>query len=196
MPQNPAQPRRRDAAATRAALLKAAGELFAERGYDRTTVRDIAARAGVNQALLFRYFGTKEELFNAVVASRGMDLLNAGPVAELPRRLLEVFLTDTPEGVDHPIQAMLRSAALGSESSALRKEMGRAYVRSLAELASGPDAELRAELALAWLVGIGFCRSVLGSDVLLAADSERVISHVRQGISALLEEPDATRSRS
>ncbi|SDN52889.1 TetR/AcrR family transcriptional regulator [Allokutzneria albata] len=186
MPQNP-PPRRRDSQATRAALLKAAGELFAERGYDRTTVRDIAARAGANQALLFRYFGTKEDLFNAVVAHRGMDLLNAGPAEQLPHRILELFLADTPEGVDHPILAMLRSAVLGKESMALRKEMGRAYVRAIAELAEGPEAELRAELVLAWLVGIGFCRSVLGSDNLRAADAERVEAEVRRGISALLD---------
>jgi AcrR family transcriptional regulator len=53
----------RDADATRTALIAAARELFACDGFDRTTVRGIADRAGVNQALLFRYFGNKEGLF-------------------------------------------------------------------------------------------------------------------------------------
>ncbi|MGY2061462.1 helix-turn-helix domain-containing protein, partial [Nocardia gipuzkoensis] len=70
-----AQGRKRDSGATRAAILGAAQELFAERGYERATVRDIAARAGVNQALLFRYFGNKDELFRAAIADRGRQVL-------------------------------------------------------------------------------------------------------------------------
>ena len=66
-----AQSRKRDSTATKAALLDAAASLFAERGFDRTTVRDIAKQAGVNQALLFRYFGTKEALFEEVIARTG-----------------------------------------------------------------------------------------------------------------------------
>jgi AcrR family transcriptional regulator len=63
-----ARPRARDAAATRKALLDAAAELFFERGFNRTTVRDIADRAGANQSLIFRYFGSKAAVFEAVAA--------------------------------------------------------------------------------------------------------------------------------
>ena len=48
---------------TRAAILKAAQELFAELGYARTTVRDIAARAAIDPAMVMRYFGSKDALF-------------------------------------------------------------------------------------------------------------------------------------
>src|ERR1044071_3794931 len=48
---------------TRAAILKAAQELFAELGYERTTVRDVAARASIDPAMVMRYFGSKEGLF-------------------------------------------------------------------------------------------------------------------------------------
>jgi len=60
---------------TRAALHEAAQRLFAERGYQQTTVRDIAEAAGVTERTFFRYFGAKEEL---VLASAG-DWL--GPVS-------------------------------------------------------------------------------------------------------------------
>src|SRR5436190_21230125 len=80
--------RKRDAAATQQALLDAAAKLFAERGFDRTTVRDIAGQAGVNQALLFRYFGSKEALFEAVIARNGREHLEANP----PERLLSASL--------------------------------------------------------------------------------------------------------
>src|SRR5690606_4652816 len=52
---------------TREAVLKAAREAFAEAGYDRTSVRQVAAAAGVDTALVHHYFGTKEQLFQAVV---------------------------------------------------------------------------------------------------------------------------------
>src|SRR3981189_566493 len=82
------QVRKRDAAATREALLAAAGKLFAERGFDRTTVRDIAKLAGVNQALLFRYFGSKEGVFEEVMARGGQEQL----AATRPAQVLETAL--------------------------------------------------------------------------------------------------------
>ena len=57
------RPPRRDAAATRAAILASARRHFAARGYEHAGVRDIAAEAGVTAALVNRYFGTKEQLF-------------------------------------------------------------------------------------------------------------------------------------
>jgi AcrR family transcriptional regulator len=59
--------RRRDAQGTRAALLEAATELFAERGYDHATIRDIGERAGVDPAMIARYFGGKAQLYIAVL---------------------------------------------------------------------------------------------------------------------------------
>lgn len=79
--------RKRDATATKAALLDAAAELFADRGFDRTTVRDIAHRAGVNQALLFRYFGSKDALFEHVMARGGLaQVETTRPSGCSPRR--------------------------------------------------------------------------------------------------------------
>jgi AcrR family transcriptional regulator len=62
-----ATPRRRDADNTRAALLKAGAELFAERGYNQATIRDIGERAGVDAAMIARYFGGKAQLYIAVL---------------------------------------------------------------------------------------------------------------------------------
>src|ERR1700755_154838 len=53
---------------TKAAILKAAQELFAEQGYERATVRDIAARAAIDPAMVIRYFGSKEGLFAQATA--------------------------------------------------------------------------------------------------------------------------------
>ncbi|WP_045875110.1 helix-turn-helix domain-containing protein [Pseudofrankia sp. DC12] len=61
--------RRRDAGRSRARLLAAAAELFAERGYTGTALRAVAERAGVDAALIARYYGGKDGLYQAVLAA-------------------------------------------------------------------------------------------------------------------------------
>ncbi|MBP2474152.1 AcrR family transcriptional regulator [Crossiella equi] len=178
--------RRRDSAATRALLLRAAAELFAERGFERTTVRDIAARAGVNQALLFRYCGSKEELFREVVTGGGEELAD-GPAAELPRRMVRQLLAKEPAAEARSLHALLMSAGYTEADRLLRHQVGERYVHALTGLTDGPDEELRAALVLAWMLGIGFARSVLQSEQLGQAQPEVIEEYVRRGVAALLE---------
>ncbi|WP_280268598.1 TetR/AcrR family transcriptional regulator [Nocardia wallacei] len=183
--------RKRDAAATRGALLAAAQELFAERGYERATVRDIAARAGVNQALLFRYFGSKDELFRAAIADRGRRVLEDGPAGSLPARLLARALVPADAAAqEYWLQAALRSSGHDEGASAIRRELGDEYVRALSALTDGPDGDLRADLLLAWVLGIGLMRSVHGREPLASADPNLVAHHVLRATRALLERTD------
>ncbi|SHF43965.1 TetR/AcrR family transcriptional regulator [Streptoalloteichus hindustanus] len=186
--------RRRDAGATRAALLEAAAGLFAEQGYERTTVREVAARAGVNQALLFRYFGSKEELFAEVLAVQSDELL-AGPVETLLERVLADLLWDADaDRVRQSLRALLRSVGHAGAAELLRDRLGTAYVRRLATLSDAPDAELRADLLVAWLLGIGLLRSVVGKQPLAGADPAEVSALVLRTARHLLEERPATGS--
>ncbi len=183
--------RRRDSAATRAALLSAAQELFAERGFERATVRDIAARAGVNQALLFRYFGTKEELFRASITDRGRRVLAEGPDDALLGRMLERMLQPEETAAQgYWLQAALRSSGHDEGTAAIRAQLGQEYVRALSTLTDQPDAELRADLLLAWLLGIGLMRSVHRRDPLAGADPDAVAGHVLRAARVLLERMD------
>jgi TetR/AcrR family transcriptional regulator len=87
-----AKPRRRDAAATREALLAAGTELFAERGYDGVPVATIAARAGVNKAMISYHFGGKRKLYLAIVtATFGEIVAGVESLAESPRPTPEVL---------------------------------------------------------------------------------------------------------
>lgn len=197
MPDQPDMPRRRrDSAATRAALLEAAAELFAERGFDQTTVRDVAANAEVNQALLFRYFGSKQELFAEVLNRHSRQLLEGVSAEALPARILDGILSgeDDP-GRDHPLTAMLRSFSDERAARVLREELGGSYARRLAELSDAEDAELRADLVLAWFFGVGMVRSVLGKQPLADAPAQALNEHMMRAISVLLEhgEPSTTR---
>ncbi|MFJ7215895.1 TetR family transcriptional regulator [Amycolatopsis sp. NPDC098790] len=178
--------RRRDAAATQQALLDAAAKLFAERGFDRTTVRDIAGEAGANQALLFRYFGSKEALFEAVIARDGREQLATTP----PERLFSASLHSmlAPEGArNRTLETYLRSSGSDGVAAAIREEIGEEYARVLATLTDAPDAELRADLALAWLMGIALVREVSGKEPLASADPDEVGRLVLTAVRTLLE---------
>ncbi|MFI5778364.1 TetR family transcriptional regulator [Nocardia sp. NPDC051570] len=183
--------RKRDAGATRAAILGAAQELFAERGFERATVRDIAGRAGVNQALLFRYFGSKDELFRSAIADRGRQVLQEGEAGGLLARLLARMLEPTDAAMPgHWLQAALRSSGHDEGAAAIRQELGDEYVRELATLADGPDGELRADLVLAWLLGIALIRSVHQREPLAGADPADVARHVLRAARVLLPDLD------
>lgn len=180
------QVRKRDAAATRAALLDAAGTLFAERGFDRTTVRDIAKLAGVNQALLFRYFGSKDAIFEAVLARGGREQLASTPPGELLGTALRSML-ESDTGRDRTLDAYLRSAGHDSSAAAVRRQLGEEYAEVLATLTDADDAELRADLVLAWLLGIGLVREITGKEPLASADPDDVCQLVLGAARTLLE---------
>ena len=100
---------------TRAAILEAARGLFASSGLSGTSVRAVAAKAGVDPALVHHYFGTKEDLFMAALALPFDPREVLGPVVALgpdgaADRLLRVFLSiwDDPE-LQVPMIALARS---------------------------------------------------------------------------------------
>jgi AcrR family transcriptional regulator len=178
-------PRRRDAAATRRALLDAATALFAERGYDRTTVRDIATRAGVNQALLFRYFGSKEALF--AEATAGHSLRDTEPGLLLAEMLEHLLAPIGSERRDQVLTALLRTLGTDDEAAKIRRRLTAGYVDTLATLTDEPHAALRAELVLAWVFGISFMRGVAATPPLADADPELVRDLVLPAARVLLE---------
>jgi AcrR family transcriptional regulator len=179
--------RPRDSAATRAALLSAARELFATAGYDGTTVRAVAERAGVNQALLFRHFGSKDGLFAEAVTGQALEVLQDGPPAEALPRTLAAIMDDAGDEATL-FFAALRSAGHAEAAETLREELRVAFCGTLARLvdtADPADAELRAELALAWLLGIALLRKVIRTDALVGADPETVVAHVTRATETL-----------
>ncbi|MEW9548548.1 TetR family transcriptional regulator [Nonomuraea sp. NPDC050783] len=181
---------KRDREATRARLLETARLRFAREGYDATSVRDIAADAGVDATLIFRYFGSKKALFDEATAEIPADLLD-GPQDELVARMVEavVFQDWTRYGGEHPLVAMLRSSHHEDTRRRIREEVCATYVEALAGLAEGEDAELRAELLSAWLVGIGILRSVVATPALSEVGAAGLAPHVERVATALLGRP-------
>ncbi|MDJ0382050.1 TetR/AcrR family transcriptional regulator [Streptomyces sp. G-G2] len=182
--------RRRDAAATRRRILDAARDLFAERGYERATVRDIAELAGSNQALLFRYFGSKHGLLTEVLARGGLEQLRATPPEELFETALRSMLTSSAAGSgDRSLEVYLRSVGRGEDAAGTLRELGEEYQNALASLSGAPDGALRADLAMAWLLGIGLMRTVVAREPLAGADPDEVCALVLATLGQLWAAP-------
>ncbi|MFF4693904.1 TetR/AcrR family transcriptional regulator [Streptomyces sp. NPDC001307] len=170
-------PRRRDAAATREAILAAAVVEFTEHGYDRAGVRQIAERAGVTAMMINRYFGSKQGLFTEAVdrlfgpptvvgtESRGLTGAMARSLAER-----------TSAGAERldPFLLMLRSASDPEAAAILRQGIETHVGARLAGLIGGPEAELRAQLGLALAAGTWLLRTVVGVGALADADDDRL----------------------
>ena len=180
-------PRYRNAAATRKAILEAAKTCFMHDGYEQVGVRDIAARAGVDAALVNRYFGSKERLFSEAVASK-FDLrqLLDGDRATLGERLARYVLQKKADGADYdPLVALLRSSSSDVCSGMLRNAILQGFVRPLAARLDGPDAVSRAELVGSTLLGLLVHRTVIGGAE--AADNERMLASVAPALQTFID---------
>src|SRR5918995_1834313 len=159
--------RRRGESGTREAIAEAAGRLFGGEGYDRVTVRAIAAAAGVDPALVIHYFGTKERLFLSVA---GLPI----PPDEVVARLVEGDRSSAGRPEDPRerarITAVVRAAASEPSAAELMRELlSREVTLPLAEALGSEDAALRANLAGSQVVGLIMARYVVGVEPLASA---------------------------
>jgi AcrR family transcriptional regulator len=178
---------------TREAILDAARESFAELGFSDTSVRAVAARAGVDQALVHHYFGNKDGLFAAAMelpfdpAAVAPALLEGG-VDGLGERLVRFFLEvwEQPESRVR-IQAMLRSALTQDAAAELLRDfVTREVLGRVAAAVDVPDAPLRAALVGSQLVGLGMLRYIVRVEPLATADRETVLDAVAPTVQRYL----------
>jgi AcrR family transcriptional regulator len=187
--------RRAGAPDTRAEILDAARSVFAERGYDRATIRAIAAEADVDPSLVHHYFGTKDQLF---AASIDIPLPPVEAVstaladrAEAGRLLVAVFFSvwEQPEP-RAALLGMLRSAMGGEDQAveAFRQFATRELLRRVAPQISGEDGALRALVMVSHLVGIAITRYVVKLEPIASAPIEDIVALVAPRIQSYLEE--------
>jgi len=152
-------------------------------------VRDIAARAGVDPALVNRYFGSKEGLFaQAVGAKFDLSELFAGDRATLGDRLARYVLQKkAPSTSSDPLVALLRSSSSDVAAGMLRKALVTGFVEPLAARLNDPDALLRAELVGSTLLGLLIYRMIVEGGV--TQDDDRLIGSVAQILQALIDGP-------
>lgn len=177
--------RRPGDARTRAAILAAARDRFGAAGYEATTVRGVAADAGVDPALVLYFFGSKEGLFAACV-EWPFDPATALPAVVGDRRAgagerLVALMLDTWDAADgrNLVIAQLR-AAMSQETAArqLRTFLESEVLGPLTTALRCDRPELRAGLVAAQLVGLGIARHVLAFEPLASMAREDVVALV------------------
>jgi len=184
--------RRRNAAVTRQALLTAARTLMTEHGVEGTSTRDVAAAAGVNQALVYRYFGTKEKLFSEAANGSSTtftdDLMASTSLLKLPRVLLDRTLEVNASTEQHGdgMAALIGGANDSTIRAILRQRIDTSFGQQLAPRLDGPDALLRVELLAALLTGIVVLREKVGTPALKGADLDVLGAYVERLAAALL----------
>ncbi|MEU9191110.1 TetR family transcriptional regulator [Streptomyces sp. NPDC048484] len=199
-PRRRGRPSRTDSADTPAArdrILAAAREEFAERGFEKTSMRGIAKAADVDSALVHHYFGTKEQVFEASIEVAIGPLLSApGAIAEGPldgvgERLARFFFGAWENPATRKALLAIVRSAVNNEIAAgvFRRLISAQLLRRIAGQLDLPDAELRAELAAAQLVGIAMLRYVIKVEPLASADPEQIINRVSPVIQSHLTAP-------
>ncbi|MFF4899625.1 TetR family transcriptional regulator [Streptomyces sp. NPDC001068] len=149
-------PGRRDAEATRAAILKAARHLLARHAHADITLKDVAERAGVSAPLILKYFGNKDGLFARVMSfdADAAALLDA-PLDDLGRHMVRHVLEGQRDRGADPLLRIVFAPLHGDRGDVLRANFRAQVVDRVAARLTGPDAGLRAELAVAQLIGLG-----------------------------------------
>ena len=173
--------RRRNAAATREAILDSARQAFARAGYDGVGVREIAKGAGVTAMMVNRYFGSKERLFAEAIAksmatSSVLTPIISGSTAtghDLAVALISITKKDAMplEG----FQIMLRSASSERAAEIGREQIENHHQRLIAAALSGDWAPQRAAVVLSLVAGFQIMRQMIGISPLTEVDPKALV---------------------
>jgi len=171
-----------------------AREAFGELGFDGATIRGIAARAGVDPALVHHYFGTKQRLFLTVMslpfdaAALQAQLLAPGRDG-VGERLVRFFvgLWDEQPGARTILTGIVRSAMTGPDAAILLRDfLGRQGLFRLVAAIAPDQPEFRAVLVGSHLIGLAMARYIVGLEPLASANAEEVIAAMGPAIERYL----------
>jgi len=165
----------RNAAATRERLLACARKRFLQESYEAVGLRDIAGDAGVDVALVGRYFGSKEQLFKDVLRKDRADWkVLAAEVPDLPSFLAEVATSKDIAGDEGHVDRLLivlRSVSSPQASALVRASFADDVLGPLSALLTGENAQMRAAMAMSVLMGTTVMRTMMNLHVLQDCDA-------------------------
>jgi AcrR family transcriptional regulator len=187
---------------SREAILAAARRRFAESGYDATSMRAIAAEAGVDPAVVVHFFGSKDGVFRAAV---GWPFDPAGLASEITTRgqahiaegIARAFLGYWEDPATRAsLLALLRSAMTHDASAGLLREfVVRQLFSHVVDLLDGPQADLRVSLAAAQLVGLAVLRYALRVEPVASATTEDLVAMLTPALARYLDPGDSRPAR-
>ena len=178
---------RRSSVETKAVILAAARERFGRAGFQGATIRGIAADAGVDPAMVMRYYGNKDKLF-AAAADFDLELPDfaATDRGELGRSLVRHFLQRW-EG-DDALVILLRSSATNAEAAQrMRQIFGTQLQPLVASFVPAGEAGARAGLITTQILGLALCRFVLQLPPVVEMTHDEVVEWLGPTIQRYLE---------
>lgn len=186
------EPRARNAASTRQAILRSAIRHFARAGYDGVGVRDIAADAGVTAMMVNRYFGSKEQLFaEAVEASFAPPAIVGESSQSIPHEIAAALVARTNPNAEplEPFLIMLRSVSNPRAAAIIRAAIERHVGHRLARQLPRAGRAIRSEVVLAVISGILLMRRVVDTRAFGEADSDELTTILEAVFAAIIETP-------
>ena len=179
----------RNAGDTRARILAAARVRFARDAYENVGTRDIAADAGVDAALVNRYFGGKEKLFDEAIVDAfaikdHFDGIDMNLFGEIITTLVMEGSEERREAKFDALGILLRASGSPATQERVSARFHADFVLPLSRLLRGRDAELRAALIASYLIGLATMKHALGSPLLGAATQRKAVATVGAAIQA------------
>jgi AcrR family transcriptional regulator len=175
--------RRPGPSTTREAITRAARAQFSELGYDRTTIRGVAREAGVDPALVLRFYGSKDALFREVMAlppaaAEALERIADGPRETVGHRLAELIvgLLENPQ-TRAIVLGRIRSAVSHPEAAALVRETVTRDVGRLTSALTDDQPDVRAVLAGTHVVGLAVARYVVLVEPLASMPAADVVEY-------------------
>lgn len=178
---------------TRDRILSSARELFARNGIDKTSIRSIAAAAGVDSALVHHYFGNKQQLFAAAIhipvdPMVVLEPLRRTPIEELGYVLpmLLVPLWDSEMG--DSLIATMRSLLTGSDVSLIRSFLQEVIVAEVAPRVDNPagTGRIRVQFVASQLVGVVMARYIIGLEPFASLPPEQIAKTIAPNLQRYL----------
>jgi len=182
----------KNAAATRANILASARQRFLDESYDHVGLREIAGDAGVDVALVGRYFGSKEQLFKEVVRKQDDSWLDPALGADaLPAHLASLAAAkDQAQDRQHieNLLIILRSASSPKAAAVVREAFREDVLEPLARQLGGQGAEVRASMAMSALIGTTVLRTIMSVEPLCECDHDQFRERLERLLEAALAE--------
>jgi AcrR family transcriptional regulator len=181
--------RKRNAENTKAEILDVARLVFCERGYEGAGTREIAERAGVNIALISRYFGSKEGLFiSAIPPAMTFAPMLAGSMEDFGVRVARVLVNKSLAEGFRPVLALLRSATSPDAAPFLRDALETQALKPLAARLSGPNSLERAGLIAALIIGLDLSVKILGLSIQGDGETQSLERRIAKALQDLVDE--------
>jgi AcrR family transcriptional regulator len=183
---------RRSSEQTKAVILAAARERFAESGFERATIRAIAAAANIDPSMVMRYFGNKDKLF-AAAADFDLqipDMSDVGP-DQLGVRLVTHFVERWER--DEALIVLLRSSTTNADAAQRMREIFTTQLLPVIVKVNPVEPQRRAGLVATQVLGLALCRYVLRLPPVVGMSRDEIVSWLGPTVQRYLEAPDNRR---